>query len=184
LLGLIILALLLYFLVFRNNNDQTAIGAVMTDTSRTAAGDTVQGRPLAVYDSVPDYIAYVNNDHSMGKNHDYSSEALTMLAEAIRYKANRVNVDLSADLDQAKQLAGEITNDPSATSHASSIHRAAQILTGAMQRLQGAKYPNLNSEMQAVKQAANSINPSTEVLNQKHAVKGFFDKAATLLQEM
>lgn len=191
LIGLIVLALLLYFLVFRNNdnvngNDQVAAGAVMTDTSqRTASGDTANAaNPIVVRDEVANYVAYINNTHDMGIDHEYSSSALTMLTNAIRFKANQVNVDLDAELDQAKQLADKIKTDPSETTHANSIDQASEILTNAMQKLQSAKFPNLNNEMQSVKQASDKIHPNTEVLNQKDAIKGFFDQSAALLQKM
>ena len=98
--------------------------------------------------------------------------------------ANQNDYDIKADIDQAREYAGMITTDPFETSHANSIHKAAETLAGSLHRMQEAKFPQLSNEAQSVVDAADKINPDELTLDQKPAVKGYFNEAASLLGKM
>ena len=53
-----------------------------------------------------------------------------------------------------------------------------------MQNMQKAKYPDLTAQAAEVRTAANSIIPDVLTLDQRDAVKSFFQKSADLLQNM
>lgn len=175
LLGLVILAVVLYFLFFKNK----------TENATTSVSDTTAVAIHNGNDTVTDYINFVNGDTSkMALDHSYSSQALIKLVQATQAMANNKGYDVKADLDQARDYANQITKNPLETNHADKIKKAAQIISTSLQNIQMAKYPALNMEAEGVKSAASNINPDVLTLDQKQAVQLFFDKAAMLLQKM
>jgi len=164
--------------IFENRNGDIAEAEVIT------IADTLS-KPASTDDGpVHDYIQFVNEGRTMELDHAYTNGALIRLSNAIRYKAEVTGHDLTAGLDKVKEHAADITDDPYATTHARSIRSAADILVNSMQKIQQDKYPNLESEMTEVKNAAKDINPKVLTLNQRDAVKTFFSKSADLLQSM
>lgn len=182
LIGVVLLGLLLYFLVFRDkdNAGNTDTGQTIESTPAQTAteNNATNGGPVA------DYTSYINGTTTMGLDHNFTNGALIRLANAVQAKAAQTGYSVKADLDRVKALAEQITREPEATTHADSIRRAAGILTTAMENMQKEKFPNLNAETQAVRQAVEGINPSVLTLEQKEAVRNFFDKAGALLQKM
>jgi hypothetical protein len=181
LLGLIVLALLIYFLFFRNSDENTVAenttSTVVTDQN-AAAGDNSNS-------AVGMYSAFINSDTAkMGEDHEYTSTALSRLIQATQSVADEQGYDIKADLDQANNYADKITQDPQALTHANSIKSAADIIARALQNLQRAKFPQLNAEAEQVKSAANNIDLNSETLNQKQQIKSFFNDASDLLQKM
>lgn len=178
LLGILLLGLLLYFFAFRNGDKGDETAQSMQNTSSQAALQDNNRSPVA------DYVSFINENQTMGLDHQYSNGALVRLANAIQAKAEQVGYTVQADLDKVKALADQITQDSMATTHANSIRQAAGILSTAMQNMQRAKFPDLTNEAQDVKRAADGIDPSVLTLEQKEAVKSFYDKSAQLLQKM
>ncbi len=180
LLGLLILAAILYFLFFRNNsNDNVAVMDTDT-TAQTALVDVHENN-----DTVTSYITFVKGDTvKMALDHSYSSTALMKLVAATRAMADVSGFDIKADLDKADDDASQITKNPLATNHADLIKDAATHITTALQNMQRTKYPSLNMQAEAVNSAASAINPDVLTLDQKETIQTFFDKAADLLQKM
>jgi len=173
---ILVIAALVYYFGYRNGDDSATTVMTTADTLSI---------PVSNNDGpVNDFIQFVNEGRTMGLDHEYTNGALTRLANAISYKAARIGHDVTADLDQVREHADHITEDPFATTHAKSIRSAADILTNEMKKMQQDKYPNLESKMTEVKNAANDINPKVLTLDQRDAVKNFFDKSAQLLQGM
>jgi len=167
---------LLYLFGDRNGDEANTVAMITADTISTPAS--------LIVEPVSDFIQFVNAGHTMSLDHKYTNGALTRLTKAIRYKSKKIGHEVSADLDQVREHADHITDDPYETTHANSIRISADILTNEMQKMQQDKYPNLESEMTEVKNAANAINPKVLTLNQRDAVKNFFAKSAQLLQNM
>lgn len=174
LLGILILALLIYFFGFRNEDNKEV---TQTDPSAQVISPE-EGGPVS------EYIQYVNSSGTMALNHEYTSEALLKLTNAVKSKGEQVGQDVSGDLDKVNEYADKITRDPFETTHANSIRKSADILADAMQNIQAAKYPNLSAQCMEVKNAANNIDPDVLTLDQKDAVKSFFEKSANLLEDM
>jgi CHASE3 domain sensor protein len=150
-------------------------------TTTVATSDTTSNnikRPVA------EYIEFVNNGRSMGIDHDYTNGALLRLTAAINAKAQQTGYNVSADLDKVKEHADRITQDPFETTHANSIRKAADKLADAMQNMQQAKYPKLTNELNEVRTAANNIKPDVLTLDQRDAVKSFFQASAELIKNM
>ncbi|MBN1926573.1 MAG: hypothetical protein JW798_12135 [Prolixibacteraceae bacterium] len=134
---------------------------------------------------VNDYVNFVENDNNkMTLDHAYTNSALKKLVVATEAMAEKNDLKISADLKKVHEYAEMITKDPLDTSHADSIRKATDILTNALQEIQKANYPELKNETDGLRAASESINPDVLTLNQKVAVKAFFEKAATLFKKM
>jgi len=181
--GLVVAALLIYFLVFRENSKNTE--AV---TEADYITNTNEPGPSGVRENNGTVAAYVNfvenNKESMGLHHEYTNEALFKLIEATNAKANEVGYEVRADIDKAREYAEMITKDPHATTHADNIRKAADILTNVLQNIQKAEFPGLAGDVGELKTATESIKPGVLTLDQKDAVKNYFSQASDLLQKM
>ncbi|EOR93291.1 hypothetical protein ADIARSV_3556 [Arcticibacter svalbardensis MN12-7] len=174
LLGLGIIALLLYFLgVFDkkeslNNDASTNLIGVRENDSTVLA-----------------YVSFINGDNAkMSLDHEFTNEALIKLTHAVDTMAVKAGFSVKADLDKAKEYADHITNDPFETTHADNIRRSAEIISDALQNLQKAKYPTLANDISEVKDAVGAIDPDVLTLDQREAVKGFLSKSAHVLEKM
>lgn len=185
LLGLAIIALLIYFLGFRNNGKTTD-----TDTEDDAdyitATDPIDLVDIKENNSI--VAAYVdlveNSKDKMELDHAYTNEALLKLIEATNAIANEVDYEVRADLGKVKEYANMITKDPFNTTHADNIRKADDIIANVLQNIQKIHYPSLDIEVEDLKSAAASIKPAVLTLDQKEAVQNFFAKASDLLQKM
>lgn len=183
LVGFVIAALLLYFLVFRDNGKNTEAvtkADYITNTNEPdLSGEKENNGTVAAY------VNFVEiSEEKMSLDHAYTNEALLKLIEATNAKANEVGYEVQADLEKVKEYAKMISKDPFETTHADNIRKADDILTNVLQNIQKAKYPGLADEVEELKRASASINPETLTLEQKDAVKNYFAKASDLLQKM
>ncbi len=182
-LGVAIIALLLYFLVFNRNKDKDD----MKENS-VAKGQPVAADLINVHENNTTVAAYINfiqsDTNKMGIDHEFASQALLKLSDATQAMAKETGYDVKGDLDSAKVYANQITSDPNVTTHAGSIKKAAAILSGVLQNLQQQKYPGLANEAATLKSSCDAINPDVLTLDQKDAIKSFFSNAADILQKM
>lgn len=179
-IGVIIVALLVYFLVFANDNTDDVDDRNVDDTEQVVAPEAVNENTTETINEVDDYNKYVS-DQNMDVSHEYSSTALNKLIAATRATADKVGVDINADLTEADKDASAITSDPHSLDHSNKIKEAANKIAKALKTIQTEKFPDLNSQYQDVETAVSNIKSDTPTLDQKDAIKGFFNKAANLL---
>ena len=129
------------------------------------------------------YSNYIDNAE-MGIDHEYSNGALLYLINAVEAKADQLNVDINADLEEARKNTAIITEDPEALNHANLIRDAGMIISRALTTIQKSEYPNLTTEASEVEMAVSKIKKDEQTLNQKDDVNGFFKSAETLLEKM
>jgi hypothetical protein len=111
LVGLIIVALFVYFLVFRDNGENTE--AVTEPEPITITNETDLLGIKENNDIVAAYVNFVeNNKEKMSLDHAYTNEALSKLIEATNAIANEVGYDVQADIEKAKEYAKMISSDP------------------------------------------------------------------------
>ena len=182
-IGLFIAALLVYFLVFRDNGKNTEAVTKADYITNTNEPELLEVKENN--DTVAAYVNFVENSiKKMSLDHAYTNEALLKLTDATNAMANEVGYEVRADLEKVKKYAEMITEDPFETTHADNIRNAADILTNVLQNIQKAKYPGLADEVEELKSASESIKPSVLTLEQKDAVKNYFAKASDLLEKM
>lgn len=136
------------------------------------------------YSAIALYSAYIADTDKMGVDHEYSSEALDYLIDAVEEKADMLNVDVRADLDEARRNASEITKDPNKLNHADLIKKSGRIIVQALTTLQTEKFPTLKDDIAKVNTAVNKIDTSVKTLDQKNKVNDFFKSAESLLLKM
>ena len=189
--AIIIIAAILYF-VFANDDESDEVEEGATTEQ------VIQEEPMETSDTdnsytdnnngnnaeaVQEYSNYIDNPN-MGEDHEYTNAALLKLITAVKAVADSANVNVDADLSEAKSKAQKITDDPSASNHANKIKNSGQIIVNALHTIQQQKFPDLQDEYNEVETAIGQIDPTQEVLNEKDAIKGFFDKTEQLLNSM
>lgn len=185
--GLVVAAILVYFIVFRDNNNSNS-NTIEEVTETSYVSGTNDTNLLGVKENnhtVAAFVSFVENDTiRMSLDHDYTNEALLKLTAAINAIASEIGYDIQADLEKVKESASLIDNEPFETSHANNIRNATDKSTTALQNMQQAKYPWLSEEVQELKSASASINPEKLTLEQKDAVQNYFAKASDILDKM
>lgn len=179
LLGLIIVALLAYFLFFKDKNNDVVALSNGNDTT------AVHNHAEHAGNAVESYVAFIEKDSSnMSLSHEYSHDALTKLAEATNETAANNDVDISENMQKVKAMADEITNNEDATNHADKIKESAKIITNALTSIQQAKFPDLKSEVNDLMIDAEAIDVKDLTLDQKGTVKAYFKSAKNILKKM
>jgi len=184
LVGLVIAALAIYFLMFRDNDNVNA--ADVADKDYTS--NTNESNDLDVKENnstVAAFVDFVENDtNRVSLNYAYTNEAFLKLTAATNAMANEIGYDVRTDLDKAKESTLLIANEPFESSKARNIRNATDISTTSLHNMQLAKYPWLSDEAEELKGASIAIDPLANTLEQKDAVKNYFAKAADLLKKM
>ncbi len=181
LIALVLAALIYYFGFYKEDNvindDTMTEEVVTTDQNDQMMGDMSN---VAIID---EYRMYIDNPQ-MGLDHEYTSTGLMKLVDATRQTASALDVDINADLAEADAKAGEIKNNPKSLVHANMIRDASLILTRAMKTIQSERSPDCQPEFNQVQMAANNINVDKPTLDQKDAVKAFFNSSEKLLTKI
>jgi len=183
--GLVVAALVIYFLMFRDNDNVNKVEIV---TEENFVSDTNENNLLDVKENnstVAAFISFVESDtNRVSLDYAYTNEALLKLTSATDAMADEIGYDVRADLDKVKESALLIINEPFESSKANNIRNATDMSTTSLQNMQLAKYPWLSDEVEELRSASTAINPLALTLEQKDAVKNYFAKAADLLEKM
>ncbi|NLZ96237.1 MAG: hypothetical protein GX921_10510 [Bacteroidales bacterium] len=177
LLGLIGLGLVWYFFM-RDDNNRIEKEPIVSEQVAEEYDDADR------YSATTVYSAYIADTDRMGVDHEYSKGALNHLIDAVKEKADMFNVDVKADLDEARRKASEITEDPDKLNHADLIKSSGEIIVRALTTLKEASFPTLTADVKKVSTAVNEIDTSVKTLDQKDRVNNFFKSAESLLLKM
>lgn len=189
LLGLLILGAILAFFLWFDVDDDDTIDDV-DDVESVSAADPVDdsvnnpGLTNDTQGAIGDYTAFLNEDMDMGIGHEYTHAGLTQLIAAVREVADDLDVDVDADLAEAKENADYIMKDPMDVDHANKIRNAVQVISSALVTIQQERFPKLAEESDSLRDYAQNVMPDAETLNQKEDVKTFFQHAEDLLTKM
>jgi hypothetical protein len=183
--GLVIAAILVYFIVFR---DKSNINTIEEATETSFVSQVSESELLGVKENnstVAAFVSFVNNDTArMSQDHAYTNEAFFKLTAATQAMAGEIGYDIQADLEKVNESAVIFDNEPFDSSYAKNIKNTTDKSSTALQNMQLAKYPGLTAEVDELKSASASINPEVLTLEQKVAVKNYFAKASDLLEKM
>ncbi len=181
--GLVIAAVLVYFLVFQDD-DEYADATTNENYTTNTTNETNLVDVRENNSTVAAYVNFVENDTKMSLDHAYTNEAFLKLIDATDAMANEVGYDVQADLEKAREQADMITEEPFETTHANTIRKVADIVSNVLQNIQKAKFPSLANDVQGLKSAAGAIKPDVQTLEQRDAVNNYFAKASDLLNKM
>ncbi|WP_179345814.1 hypothetical protein [Winogradskyella ursingii] len=186
LLALLILALIFFLMqgdddVTDDINDDDV--EMIDDDNTMDNNDTVMISDMAA-SKISAYNEYLSDNGEMGIDHEYSFAVLSKLIDATEALANSVDVNIDADLNEARTQTASIKEDPIETDHANKIMKAGNTVVRALRKIQSQKYPSLASSCTQLQNSIMEIEPGTETLNQKEDVKDFFEQAGELLTKM
>lgn len=183
----IILGILLLLAVFYFTSKETAVldeNEPVEEVYEEPIDDMESEENVTAFaTALTSYSNYIDNAE-MGIDHEYSNGALLYLINAVEAKADQLNVDINADLEEARKNAAIITEDPETLNHANLIRDAGMIISRALTTIQTSEYPNLTTEASDVEMAVSKIKKDEQTLNQKDDVNGFFKSAESLLEKM
>lgn len=191
LIVLVILALL-YFLFINNDEDMDDVSDNDIEMVTEDVDDELNDKDLdsdatrlseVANTEILEFTAYISKEE-MGIDHEYTNGALIKLIDATKAMANSLNVDINADLENARANATSIKKDPYKVDHADKIRNAGTIISDAIEKIQKEKFPGMKSSISELKREIEAIKPETKTLNQKEAVKSFFKKAENILINM
>ncbi|MFA0964943.1 hypothetical protein AB9P05_24255 [Roseivirga sp. BDSF3-8] len=184
LLAIVVLGLLGFFLL--NDDDDTERLAETTEVQEVQSTDDAEGvQNTNQAEAIEDYVSYLNqNGAQMGLDHEYTHRAFTMLTMAMQSAANGTDFNFDQDWQALNEKADNIREDPLKLTHANTIKDGFQQVVNSFSNIQEAKYPDLNDEVQTLREYSEGMNPDEPTLDQKETVKGFFDQSASILQAM
>lgn len=197
-LVLVILAIL-YFLFFadgQNNDDLDDMDTTEqvedttvweNETNDTADWDTNNNMNDTLgyaAGGVSGYVAHIGDESRMGVDHEYTNNALLQLISAVEGKARELNIEIESEMQQIRQDAQNLTQNPQARDHAGNIKNAGSGITNVLENIQQERFPELSQDVEQLRSSVEDIDPSVETLEQKDRINSFFHEAADVLQKM
>ncbi|TXD84273.1 hypothetical protein ESY86_06750 [Subsaximicrobium wynnwilliamsii] len=187
-----ILAILaiLYFVFIYSDDDAEADDVsdndieMVTDDVDNTANDAKNVFSETAISKIAEFKTHIAEGAEMGLEHEYSHAALDKLIDATQAVANTLNVDIAADLETARSIAGSVEDDTYAVDHADNIKNAGNTIVKVLKKIQMQRFPNLDESCTELQNSVMAIAPGTQTLEQKAAVKNFFDQAGELLTNM
>lgn len=182
LLGLLLAAIVLFF-VLSDNDEQSEQASDEPVIEETSSQDEQEKRKMT---SLSTFIKTVEEeDGKMGIDHVYTHRALTQMTEAMRAVAEQQNIDINADLDILVNRADSVKQDPLELTHANSIKKAFETANAAFATLaQQAQAENVEEGVEHLETHTENLELDKPTLEQRQEVKGYFDKAAEILQKI
>jgi hypothetical protein len=189
-LGLIILAVIIYF-VMANDDEDELIEEDNTEQVVTPMEDNEEVEPntwkednLSGEESVSKYLTHIDDKEKMGIDHQYSNQALIYLINALENRAEEADINTEFEIQELKNNVSEIKEDPQDLSHANTINSVGRKIVSLMNKMQQEKFSDISEDVQQVETALQNIEPSTPTLDQKNAVNSFYKEAGDVLQKM
>jgi hypothetical protein len=205
LIGLVILALIIWFFFLRTGNDRAQTSAVPAEPAAQAPPAAPTGteappgtaaaaaaRP-ATPQAVTAFLDYSSNTRAAqaaDRTHAYTAGGLRALADALAAvsESGAGGAGASAhsglpQLDSIRAQADAMQRDPQSLQHATQARQAFHAVAQAMGALQS-RFPQSHGEVKAVQDAADGLDAGRPLLEQSAQVEQFFAKAAAALRAM
>lgn len=191
--GLLILAVILYFVLadgdddddFTEEEDTEQVTTPMeTEDYEDTETASWEDDNLSGDESVSKYLTHIGDRERMGIDHEYSSEALIYLINALENRSEEANINTEVEIQELKDDVRDIKEDPQALTHANTINEVGTKIVDLMEKMQEEKFPDLSQDVQEVRTALQNIDPSTPTLDQKDAVNSFYKEAGDVIEKM
>lgn len=199
-LGLLVLLLLVWLVVgmMRPDTPDAAVGTVYDDTAVTT-GDTAMAGSAAGAAVVPPQLqqylstcsaAAGSEPSAIGTEHEYTTTCLSLLADSMSAVAAQrpMEPQLTQQLTAVRQRVDSVRqSDASSLEHSNQARDAAMASAealGAMQRAYAGTNPQVETSVGTARDAAQQIQGSQALLDQKEALTRFFREAGNALQAM
>jgi hypothetical protein len=188
LLVLLILAGILYFVLIDNDdvdiNDDFNIEKVIINDENALEDDTNSPAMMQYDTAIKQYSNFIGKSAEMGIDHEYSHRAITLIINTIEAKADVLDVNIDADLQNARENADRIMKEPYDVNHSDLIKESGIIIVRSLTTLKESNYPNLSSGLENIEENLESISKEQLTLDQKSDVNSFFKAVEGLLIKM
>ena len=198
-IGLIILALLIWALAEMLGDDDVDTAPIVTDTPALVeepveppVGTPAPGAMAAVPPAVEEYMSSCvlgASPSDMGLQHQYTADCIQRLSGSIDAVINRpevINANVQQRLDNFRQQAERLrASSPQATTHANIVREtfvSAADLLNTVQEERYATAADIDARAIGVRQAAEAVQATTPLLEQREAVQRFFREAGETLR--
>lgn len=201
-LGLVVLLLLIWLAVEMMDRDEPEVtggfvndtAVAVTDTSLTA-GAAAAPVAAAVPAPLQQYLSTCRpaggaEPSAMGAEHEFTTSCLSLLADSMSAVAAQRPTDsqINEQLNTLRQQIASIReSDASSLDHSNRTREAAIAgadALGAMQRAYAGTNAQVETAVGSARNAAQQIQPTQQLLNQKAQVTAFFREAGNALQAM
>lgn len=181
LIGLVVLALVLWWLLGRNRGEPQ-LGTAMTDS--TLVRDSSAGMSSS---AVRDFARFAEADLPVSVSHNVTADGLRKLAaaiEAVAPSGTVAGMDVGLRADEIRQRADSLQRDPSSLTHARQTREAFLLAASVLQQMQEARFTGMTDQTRQVMDAAQGLKADADLLDQTPQVRQFFTSAATALRGM
>lgn len=175
-LGIGIAAFLVYYIGFKDQKETAPVNLVAVNLISVNENNV----------SVTAFIRFMEEDTmKMELDPTFANEAFLKLIDATNAMADEIHFDASSNMERVVKYVNRTLVSPAETTQANDFRRATDILTSTiLKAMQQENYPGLGHELVELENASASINPEELTIDQKDAIKTFFQKTAKLLQKM
>lgn len=186
-LGILVIAGLIWAAVELFDTDaQREYGPVATD--EPALQDEEGEADLM--NEVEDFVGFVEERDAMeerGLDHEYTHDGLNKLADALDAMDNELDLDdlnVGEQTDRIRDNADYLQEDPESLTHADSIRSAFEVANELISQIQSRYFPNLEGEVNELRNQAQNLDPNQPALDQKNAIEQYFTRASEILRTM
>ncbi|MFW5955699.1 MAG: hypothetical protein ACOCSK_03055 [Rhodothermales bacterium] len=181
---LVIVLLVLALWALLGDRDEPVDDLAPDQTEEVAPTDDVD-RPSELED-LGAFVREGDERYDVGLEHEYANEGLHSVADAIDALAERrdVNGQIASRTDTVRARADRLLREEEVLRHADFVREAGVASAEAMDRLQQQGYQGAGADIDAVREAARRIDPETQLLGQRQAMRDFFERAHQALDRM
>lgn len=197
-IGLLVLALLIWGLAEMLGDDDDNVDAITTDEvipAPVAVEDPgLNGATLAVPPVVTEFAescAVSTAAADMGAEHRFTTDCVRQMTAALDGVIQRNNIsgtDVDERLANFRQMADALEgSSPEATDHANMVRNVFMSASDLMSAVYQASYSSVQQmgpEVTQIRDAAQAIQGDTQLLNQQDAVTSFFREAGEAIRMM
>lgn len=142
---------------------------------------------MAASGAVDEYVSYVqDNGGSMGKDHEYTKNGITRLADALEAMANRMpeSPEVDQEVEKLKNQAERLTRERESPRHSNMIREAFISSANVLENFQERNYPEMDQEVEDLKESAERVKKDELATEQSDEVNQYFSQSANLIQQM
>ena len=188
----LIILLLLYFFWYSNRTEVMNHEEIDFQDTLSAQSEVVDEEALSFYRSEPEffedyneYIHFLSDAHASDNDNesDFHRKALLKLIDATREQSVLLDIDVSRNLEEAKENADKVTHDVQNTAGVQ-VKKAASEITAALKKIQKKNYKSLKSKRENLESAVSDMNGMRAIDDQQEKIFDFHESAKTLLTAM
>lgn len=162
----------------------TAVAPTVPGLGIPSDADVVEEETPAIRPAVG-FVSYINNNENrnkIGDDPEITGEALIRLSIALRDLSNESG--LEEEINRVEKEGKQIKQDPESMDNPDKLSNAFATAAGVMEKIQAQRFPDVQSDVDDVREAAQQLRTDRDLFEQRNEVNAFFDEAAGAVQKM